>query len=46
VDLDEYFFNFAVEDISEAEVKRIMSEIERERDEIFYGRNFARLEGE
>ena len=41
VDLDEYFFNFTVEDISDEEVKSIMAQIERERDEIFYGRNFA-----
>jgi len=41
VDLDEYFFNFTVEDISDAEVKSIMAQIEKERDEIFYGRNFA-----
>jgi len=46
VDLDEYFFNFSVDDISDAEVSRIMSEIEKERDEIFYGRNFVRMEGE
>jgi len=45
VDLDEYFFNFSVKDISDEEVKRIMAEIEEERDEIFYGRNFARLGG-
>ena len=41
VDLNEYFFNFSVEDISEAEVKSIMSKILEERDEIFYGRNFT-----
>ena len=41
VDLDEYFFNFSVEDISNEEVQSIMSKIEEERDEIFYGRNFT-----
>lgn len=45
VDLDEYFFNFTVEDISEAEVRGIMAQIEKERDEIFYGRNFADVGG-
>jgi S-adenosylmethionine decarboxylase len=45
VDLDEYFFNFTVEDISNEEVKSIMAKIEEERDEIFYGRNFARFDG-
>jgi len=45
VDLDEYFFNFTVEDISAAETKSIMAQIEKERDEIFYGRNFDDLEG-
>ena len=43
VELDEYFFNFTVEDFPEAEVQRILAEIEEERNEIFYGRNFARL---
>jgi S-adenosylmethionine decarboxylase len=45
VDLDEYFFNFTVEDISDEEVRGIMAQIEKERDEIFYGRNFADFEG-
>jgi len=46
VDLNEYFFNFTVDDISNEEVKKIMSDIEKERDEIFYGRNFLGLSGE
>jgi len=46
VDLDEYFFNFSVDDISDKEIKSILAEIERQRDEIFYGRNFLALEGE
>jgi len=41
VDLDEYLFNFAVKDISKEEARSIMAKIEEERDEIFYGRNFA-----
>ena len=41
VNLDEYFFNFSVGDISEPEVKSILAKILEERDEIFYGRNFA-----
>ena len=41
VDLDEYFFNFSVEDISDEEVRSIMAKIEEERNEIFYGRNFT-----
>jgi len=41
VNLDEYFFNFSVDDIPEAEVKSILAKILEERDEIFYGRNFA-----
>ena len=45
VDLDEYFFNFTVGDISDAEVRCIMAQIEKERDEIFYGRNFTDIEG-
>ena len=44
VDLDEYFFNFTVEDISDDEVKSIMARISKERDEIFYGRNFVEFE--
>ena len=43
VELDEYFFNFTVEDIPDEEVRRILAEIEVERDEIFYGRNFERF---
>lgn len=43
VDLNEYFFNFSVDDITEEEVKSIMAKIEEERDEIFYGRNFTRF---
>jgi len=43
MDLDEYFFNFSVGDISEEEVNSIMAKIEEERDEIFYGRNFTRF---
>ena len=46
IDLDEYFFNFSVNDIPEKEVKSILAEIERERDEIFYGRNFKHMKGE
>jgi S-adenosylmethionine decarboxylase len=44
-DLNEYFFNFTLEDISDEEAKRITSYIEREKDEIFYGRNFPCSEG-
>jgi len=43
VNLDEYFFNFSVDDISPKEVKSIMAQIEEERDEIFYGRNFTKF---
>jgi len=43
VDLDEYFFNFTVGDISDEEVKNIMAKIEGERNEIFYGCNFAKF---
>ena len=43
VDLNEYFFNFTVDDISPEEVKSILEKIEEERDEIFYGRNFTRF---
>jgi S-adenosylmethionine decarboxylase len=43
VDLNEYFFNFTVDDISGKEVKDILAKIEEERDEIFYGRNFAKF---
>jgi len=44
VDLDEYFFNFSVDDISDEEVKNILKQIEKERDEIFYGQNFTHIE--
>jgi len=44
VDLDEYFFNFSVKDISEEETKSILAKILEERDEIFYGRNFTHFE--
>ena len=43
MDLNEYFFNFTVDDITPKEVKSIMAKIEEERDEIFYGRNFTRF---
>jgi len=43
MDLNEYFFNFTVDDISDDEVKSIMAKLEEERDEIFYGRNFTRF---
>ena len=45
-DLDNYFFNFSVEDISGREVKSITAKLEEEMDEIFYGRNFTHFEGE
>ena len=41
VDLNEYFFNITVNDISDDEVVSMMAKIEEERNEIFYGRNFT-----
>ncbi|MCL2437183.1 MAG: adenosylmethionine decarboxylase [Clostridiales bacterium] len=46
VDLDNYFFNFSVEDIPGKEVKNITARLQKEMDEIFYGRNFEKFEGE
>ena len=38
-DLDEYLFHFSKEDISPKEVAAITAKLNKERDEIFYGRN-------
>ena len=46
VDLDNYFFNFSVEDITGKEVKDITARLQKEMDEIFYGRNFEQFEGD
>ena len=40
-DIDEYLFHFSKEDLSEAEVAEITAKINKERDEIFYGRNMG-----
>ena len=39
VDIDEYFFHFTKDDISPKEVAQITAKLNKERDEIFYGRN-------
>lgn len=44
VDLDNYFFNFSVEDIPGREVKSITAKLQEEMDEIFYGRNITHYE--
>ncbi|MDD2190563.1 MAG: adenosylmethionine decarboxylase [Eubacteriales bacterium] len=38
-DLDNYFFNFSVDDISEDEINIITAKVRREMDEVFYGKN-------
>ncbi len=38
-DLNDYFFNFTVDDISTDEVNRITEKLRKEMDEIFYGKN-------
>lgn len=38
-DLDEYFFNFTVDDITTDEINIITSKLRKEMDEIFYGKN-------
>lgn len=38
-DLDEYFFNFSVDDISTDEINMITAKLRKEMDEIFYGKN-------
>lgn len=39
-ELDNYLFGFSEEDISPGEVKEIIQKLQREMDEIFYGKNF------
>lgn len=38
-DLDNYFFNFSVDDISTDEIKFITAKLHKEMDEVFYGKN-------
>lgn len=38
-DLDNYFFNFSVDDISTDEINLITSKLRKEMDEVFYGKN-------
>lgn len=38
-DLDNYFFNFSVKDISVDEINMITAKVRKEMDEIFYGKN-------
>jgi S-adenosylmethionine decarboxylase len=38
-DLDNYFFNFSVEDISTDEITMITGKLRKEMDEVFYGKN-------
>ncbi len=40
-DLDEYLFHFSKADIGEEETKKITDKLNKERDEIFYGRNMG-----
>lgn len=40
-DLDEYLFHFSKADISDQEVAQITAKLNKERDEIFYGRNMG-----
>ena len=39
IDLDNYFFHFSADEISEEEYKYITGKLQKEMDEIFYGRN-------
>ncbi len=38
-DLDNYFFNFSVEDLSPEELNMIIAKVRKEMDEVFYGKN-------
>ena len=38
-DLDNYFFNFTVDDLSPDEMNMIIGKVRKEMDEVFYGRN-------
>lgn len=38
-DLDNYFFNFSVDDISTTEINMITAKLRKETDEVFYGKN-------
>ena len=38
-DLDNYFFNFSVDDLSPEELNMIISKVRKEMDEVFYGKN-------
>lgn len=38
-DLDNYFFNFSMDDISVDEINHITAKLRKEMDEVFYGRN-------
>jgi S-adenosylmethionine decarboxylase len=38
-DLDNYFFNFSVDDLSPDELNMIITKVRKEMDEVFYGRN-------
>jgi len=40
-DIDEYFFHFSKDDICEEEIAEITAKLNKERDEIFYGRNMG-----
>jgi len=40
-DIDEYFFHFTKEDICAEEIAEITAKLNKERDEIFYGRNMG-----
>jgi len=40
-DIDEYFFHFSKDDIGEEEIAEITAKLNKERDEIFYGRNMG-----
>lgn len=42
-DLDNYFFNFSVDDISNDEINMITAKVRKEMDEVFYGRNLPDL---
>ena len=39
--IDEYFFHFSKDDIGEEEIAEITAKLNKERDEIFYGRNMG-----
>ena len=44
-DLDNYFFNFSVDDISTDEIKMITAKLRKEMDEVFYGKNLPDTKG-